>query len=143
MQQARLDLNDFLQYIERHATDLPISAQLALDWACSVRYATGGQGGRLSRVRGFLYYLRASEPATEVPEFALIATPRRSNPYIYSAEHSANSFMLLRNWNPRIHCGPHTYATLIGLMASCGLRMGKALRLTDTDVRLADSQSAV
>jgi len=38
---------------------------------------------------------------------------------------------------------PHTYATLIGLMASCGLRMGKALRLTDTDVRLADSQSAV
>src|SRR2546427_6392652 len=107
VQRAWLDLNDFLQYIERHAPDLPISAQLALDWACSVRYAAGGQAGRLSRVRGFLYYLRASEPATEVPELGLIATPRRSNPYIYSPDHSANSFMLLRNWNPRIHCG-HT-----------------------------------
>ena len=38
MQQARLDLNDFLQYIERHATDLPISAQLALHWIGRARF---------------------------------------------------------------------------------------------------------
>jgi integrase len=31
---------------------------------------------------------------------------------------------------------PHTYTTLIGLLASCGLRPGEAVRLRDTDVEL-------
>jgi integrase/recombinase XerD len=140
VQQARLDLNDFLQYIERQAPDLPISAQLALDWACSVRYAAGGQAGRLSRVRGFLYYLRVSEPATEVPEFGLIATPRRSNPYIYSSEQICRLIHAAEELEPSHSLRPHTYATMIGLMASAGLRMGEALHLTDADVRLADNQ---
>jgi integrase/recombinase XerD len=32
---------------------------------------------------------------------------------------------------------PHTYATLIGLLASCGLRPGEAVRLRDADVEMA------
>ena len=31
---------------------------------------------------------------------------------------------------------PHTYTTLIGLLASCGLRPGEAVRLRDADVEL-------
>ena len=31
---------------------------------------------------------------------------------------------------------PHTYATLIGLLASCGLRPGEAVRLCDADVEM-------
>ena len=140
VQQARRDLNDFLEYIERHTPNLPILAQVALDWACSGRYAAGGQAGRLSRVRGFLYYLRASEPQTEVPEFGLIAAPRRSNPYIYSQEQICQLIQAAEELEPVRSLRPHTYATMIGLLASSGLRMGEALRLTDADVRLADSQ---
>ena len=57
----------------------PIRAQLAVDWACasSAQRGRGGAAQRLSMARGFLTYLRATLPETEVPDRGLVASFRR------------------------------------------------------------------
>jgi hypothetical protein len=47
-----------------------------------------GQGAaqRLSMARGFLTYLRATIPATEVPDSALVASFRRPKPYLFTPD---------------------------------------------------------
>lgn len=127
-------LRAFVDYLKTHGQDGEISNQLVLDWVWSTQCGSAGQRLRLSRARGFLHYLRASRPETQVPEFNLIAAATRPNPYIYSqAEISAliKAAGLLSG-----SLRPHTHATFIGLLAASGLRMGEAIRLKDTDVSL-------
>ena len=75
-------LTDFVGSVMTHNHAEPIRAQLAVDWACSgsVSRTGGAHAARLTKVRGFLHFLRASAPDTEVPDHHLLATPRRSLP---------------------------------------------------------------
>ncbi|QEZ49011.1 tyrosine-type recombinase/integrase [Cupriavidus oxalaticus] len=116
----------------------PIDAQLALDWACgpsSVRSAAG-QASRLSAVRRFLCYLRASVPETQVPGSGLIARQQRRKPYIFTQEELTRLLDAAAAMRPRRKLRPHVYVSMIGLLASTGLRAGEAIRLTVDDVRL-------
>ena len=131
----------FVDYLNTHSMDGEISNQLVLDWVCSTQCGPAGLRLRLSRARGFLHYLRASLPETQVPEFNLIAGATRPNPYIYSqAEISAliKAAELLGGL-----LRPHTHATFIGLLAGSGLRMGEAIRLKDTDVSLDQNPAVI
>jgi hypothetical protein len=69
----------FIRCIEGRGEDGPIRAQWAVEWACalSARRGPGGAAQRLSMARGFLTYLRATIPETEVPDHALVASFRR------------------------------------------------------------------
>ncbi len=135
---ARLLLPEFVAYLQARDLTEPVRAQVALDWACvgSARRGPGGSARRLSIARGFLSYLRASLPQTEVPAHGLLPTPRRRKPYIFSPAQVTALSVAARESRPRGSLRPHTLATLIGLLVSTGLRSGEAIRLTIADVML-------
>ena len=143
MREVRRCLDGFADYVDHHRKDGPISAQLVLDWACSAKCGPAGQGQRLSRARGFLHYLRASVPETEVPDFRLIGSSPRANPYIYSSQEIAQLIEAAGGLGPRSSLYGQTCATFIGLIASAGLRMGEIIRLADADVYLGDDPSLI
>jgi integrase/recombinase XerD len=76
----KLQLHSFVRYLELHAGGEPIRACLAIDWACTGP-TMSGKSTRLSLARGFLRYLKASFPETEIPGSNLIAVPRRTTSY--------------------------------------------------------------
>src|SRR2546429_8788504 len=86
--------------------------------------------------RGFLTYLRATLPETEVPDSALVASFRRPKPYLFTPDQIRTLIQDAKKARPQRALRPHTFSTLIGLLASTGLRGGEALRLMVTDVWL-------
>ncbi|MGH8784951.1 MAG: tyrosine-type recombinase/integrase [Cupriavidus necator] len=130
-------LQSFVKYAIA-AERWPIDAQLALDWACgpsSVRSAAG-QASRLSTARRFLCYLRAIVPETQVPGSGLLARIQRRKPYIFTQEELARLLDAAAAMRPRRKLRPHVYVSMIGLLASTGIRAGEAIRLTVDDVLL-------
>ena len=81
-------LRDFVAFVEKRSITGAISAQVALDWACSAsdRCGISGKAARLSIARRFLIHLSAVVPNTEVPSVTLLARPRRRKPFLFSAE---------------------------------------------------------
>ncbi len=93
---------------------------------------------RMSAVRGFARYLHAIEPAHEIPPPGLLAVPRRRPaPYIHTADQIAEVLDTTARLRPRLRA--LTYRTLLGLLATTGMRSGEAFALTRTDVDLVDS----
>lgn len=135
---ARLLLQDFVNYLEQQQLTPPFRAQWALDWACaaSARRGVSGQSARLSVARGFLTHLKASLPDTEVPASSLLAVPRRPQPYLFSAAELSRLLAAAAQLGPSGSLRPQTIQTLLGLMASTGLRPREAINLSVTDVDL-------
>jgi integrase len=138
MRAERTLLWDFVRYIENDSVSGPIRAQCAVDWACASSSKRGHNGAaqRLSMARGFLSYLRATFPETEVPEHHLIASARRPNPFLFSPDQLQALMRAARQAGPQDALRPHTLSAVLGLLASTGLRVGEALRLTIADVDL-------
>ena len=136
MRAERTLLRDFVHFLETHANAGPIRAQCAVDWACasSGQRGPGGTAQRLSMARGFLTYLRAILPDTEVPASGLVASFRRPKPYLLTPFQITALIQAAQQIGPRDSLRPHTFATVIGLLASTGLRIGETLRLTRADV---------
>jgi integrase/recombinase XerD len=130
-------LEDFVAYLdEREATT--VTTELALAWA---RRPAGDHpswwAARLSVVRVFARYLKTVDPATEVPPADLLPARRqRATPYLYSAS-DIDTLMAAARRQPSEHRG-ETYATLIGLLAVTGMRIGEAIRLDFDDVDWAE-----
>jgi integrase len=85
--------------------------------------------------RGFLTYLRTMLPETEVPDSGLVAAFRRPKPSLFSPQQITAFIPAAQQLGPRGSLRPHTVATIVGLLASTGLRVGEAIRLTTADVR--------
>ncbi len=140
-------LQGFAALVEQHGR--PITAEMALNWACgSKAIKATTRLYRLSRLRGFLIYLRAFWAETEVPSCTLVAKADRPHPYIYSEDElaalmRATRLIKGRDFVHRTHADqplrPYTHETLIGLLAATGLRVSEALRLDLDDVRLQDA----
>jgi integrase/recombinase XerD len=131
-------LRGFARFVHERNHTGPLTAQIAVDWACSTagRCGPAGQSHRLGLARQFMTYLRASVPETEIPGIGIIAGWRRPNPYIYSHDNIRALMAAARALPPRGSLRPHTFSTLIGLMASCGLRGSEAIHLDVEDVLL-------
>lgn len=139
MQVEQRLLKQFLHYIEsRDDAGSSSTAQLAVDWACSIsiRSGSGAYAGRLSVVRGFLTYLQASLPGIHVPSPNLVAGARRPKPYIFSMNEIRDLIEKAKLLGPKGSLRPLTYVTLIGLLSSSGLRAGEAIHLHVSDVFL-------
>src|SRR5262245_7257689 len=130
MRVERTLLRDFLRFVEVRGEDGPIRAQWAVEWACalSARRGPGGAAQRLSMARGFLTYLRATIPETEVPDHALVASFRRPKPYLFTSDQIRTLIQDAKKARPQSALRPHTLSTLIGVLASTGVRVGEALR---------------
>jgi len=118
---------------------MPIRAAAALTWACDHAPPGCGNAGkahRLTMTRGFLAYLSAIVPGTEVPSRNLLAGPRRRRPYIFSDAEIEVLAAAAAKAPPRGSLRPVMLPMLLGLLASTGLRIGDAVRLTVDDVLL-------
>jgi len=138
-------LHSFLDYAYgASAPGMPIQAMTAVAWACDHAPSGCGDAGKAHRLmvaRGFLTYLSAVVPGTEVPAHGLLAGHRRRRPYIFSDAEIEVLTTAAATAPPRGALRPTMLATLLGLLASTGLRVGEAIRLTMDDVRL-DAQPA-
>ena len=134
----RKSLHDFVNYLEKHGDGKPIRAHLAVDWACSTSATCGvsGQAARLKLARGFLTHLKASLPETEIPDRHLIASPRRPQPYLFSASEISRVLEEAARLGPRRSLRPHTHQVLFGLLACTGLRPSEATTLLISDAQL-------
>ncbi len=131
-------LYTFINWLKTRNFAGTVSAQQVIDWACQPpsRDHPGASARRLSAIRGFLIYLRAFEPTTEIPSQGLLDSPRRPSPHIYSEAEIKVLFHVVQKLRPKNGLRPHTYTTLIGLLLSCGLRIGEAIKLRLADVHL-------
>ena len=130
--EARI-LQDFVEHLERHGHDAPV-AQVAVEWASA---STESQHARrLSIVRGFLTMVRAAEPDINVPAAGLVRASKRRIPRILEPHETVALMEAARSLGPSGALRPHTVATVIGLLASCGLRASEAIRLDIDDVDL-------
>jgi integrase len=124
-------LSDFVRHLERDRSHV-ITSVAAISWASAVGGHPNWWGKRLSVVRGFARYLQGLEPGHEVPPLGLFPTrPCRATPYLYSDEDVARLMAAARSL--RASWG-RTMETLIGLLASTGMRVGEAIHLDVTDI---------
>jgi integrase len=132
-------LPEFVAFVKAQESTGPIRAQTALEWACQASAHRGPSGAarRLSMARRFLRYLQAAAPDTEVPAPGLLPTPRRPKPYLFTPTQLTALFEAAQTSRPRGSLRPHTLASLLGLLASTGLRIGEAIRLRVDHVKLA------
>ncbi len=138
MRAERTLLRDFVRFIAHAQASGPIRAQMAVDWACasSTQRATSSASQRLSMVRRFLAYVRAALPETEIPARDLVASARRPKPFLFRPGQLHALMRAAQASGPQGALRPYTLSTLMGLLASTGLRVGEAIRLTMADVYL-------
>jgi integrase/recombinase XerD len=84
-----------------------------------------------------LRQVRVFEPETEVPENILRIGCGRRTPYIFSDEEILRLMAAGQQDRLRHTLRPLTLCTLIGLLASTGLRIGEAIRLKLEEAQLA------
>lgn len=131
-------LPDFVRYLDAH--DCPtVTIQAALGWAQPPVTGTLTSMGprRMTAARGFARYLSGIDARTEVPPFGLMPHRQRwRKPFIYTPADIDAVMSQTRSIESPLRAA--TYNTLIGLLASSGLRIGEAIRLDRTDIDWAD-----
>jgi site-specific recombinase XerD len=126
-------LPDFVSYLKAHRSAV-ITTELALSWARQPADAhPNWWAKKLAAVRRFARHRRGSDPRTEVPPPDLLPYRRqRQTPYIYSEREIV---VLIRQASCLRHpLQAATYATLFGLLAATGMRVGEAIGLDQHDV---------
>jgi integrase len=122
-------LPGFVASVEASGSSV-ITTAAALAWATKPSRATAKwAAARLAMVRAFAAYVQTLDPRTEVPPQELLSHPprRKSPPYIYSDE----EVEAIMDATDRITdpFRAHTYRTVVGLLASTGMRVGEAIAL--------------
>ena len=121
---------------EEHLATVTIEA--ALRWATTPSGTSRSwHAQRLGVVRGFARHLQAIGDCCEVPPPELLAFPKgRAQPYLYSQAEITSLMDAARALVPELRAA--TYETVIGLLATTGMRVGEAARLDRADVDLDD-----
>lgn len=111
-----------------------VRRQTVLDWA-ALAPTPLTRDEWLQDVVRFARYARAENRAHEVPPYRIFATMRRRRkPYIFTTEEIAALLEAARQLGPCDSLRPHTYYTLLGLLAATGLRISEALNLRFDDI---------
>lgn len=133
LERAESLLSDFVNYIEGQSSPF-VTTKLALEWASLPSDASPNwKAERLCMVRGFAKYVHAFDPRTELPSQELLPfRKKRNTPYLYSDKDIEELLKATSGiCTPLKAC---TYATLIGLIATTGMRVGEAIALDRTDI---------
>jgi len=136
------DLTETGRLLHRFAAELDavgaahVTTEIAVRWALTPRVSAPSSvpATRYRAVRGFARYMAGIDPETEIPPGGLIRRPRsRRSPFIYTDEEVLALLEQARRSIPQ-PLRTATMQTLIGLLASSGLRVGEALRLDRGDI---------
>ena len=127
-------LLEFARYADARRHSGPLTAELAIQWACLPKAADPlWRARRLEIVRTFAKHLALIEPRTQIPpRHVLGPAHRRRSPHLYSAEELQH--LLRRAGALAGRLQPRTWQTLVGLLACTGLRISEALRLRASDI---------
>jgi integrase len=124
-------LLDFAKFVARSGWRGPLTTDLILRWVSLPKAASASyKARRLSLVRGFARYLATRNGQTEVPHQRLMPRTFRSRPHLFGEGELAQLLEAAWRLRPTYRLRPLTYRMLFGLLASTGLRVGEALRLT-------------
>jgi integrase len=126
-------LDQFVDYLDAQGVGIPTTDD-ALAWAnLPASTSSNWRAIRLSVVRGFANYLHSLDAPVEVPSADLIRRgPDRATPYLYSDAEIRRLVAAASELRPQLRAA--TYQTLIGLLATCGLRVSEAIALNTTDL---------
>jgi len=131
-------LRRFLAFWQEQGRPWPIRSSCVLDWITAGSHPEHPYRDQhhFYTLRAFLQQLRTFEPETEVPESPFQFRRPRRRPYIFSEGELVRligATKRLRLFDPfRLS----TIRTLIGLLASTGLRIGEVLWLKLEDTKL-------
>jgi integrase len=128
-------LREFARFLQRQGTSC-ITSELIVRWAKLRRNVHPARWARrLRTVRRFAQYWQATDPRTQVPPLDLLPHRyRRRTPYLFGHQEILG---LMRTAERLPSKAGFAYSTLIGLLASTGLRGGEARALNREDVDLA------
>lgn len=128
-------LDNFVSFAEQEGADV-ITTDLALRWAQMPADVQPCQwGNRLGMLRRFAQYRQAADPRTQIPPQELLPYQyRRRPPYIYSDEEIEQLLQAARQLPSNTGLRPAMYATLLGLLAVTGMRLGEVLSLEREDL---------
>jgi integrase len=130
-------LRAFIRHVERSEFDAPATRTMALNFVLSFCGAANSRAVRHGVLRRFYEYLAVYDPRTEVLERRAFPRSRAIPPPRILSEAELASFIDACSFiSPRIPFRGLTMATLIGLLASTGLRSGEVVRLDRGDVDL-------
>ena len=136
LKEAEFLLRNFVHFIEQEGTGV-ITAKLAVRWAARPNIKPAQSGSRLSVVRRFAAYVSAHDARTEVPAQKLLPYHLcRRDPYHYTDEDVQRLINAARQIDRSGQIKGPTLATLFGLLAVTGMRVGEALALDCRDVDL-------
>jgi integrase/recombinase XerD len=129
----------FVTYLDDQGAEF-VTIEAALAWSLERTVPDGSRvpAQRMMAVRGFARYLSGIDPRTEVPPAGTIRHPQRwRRPFIYTDNDVLAMIEQARAVIPqRLRWA--TYQTLIGLLATTGVRVGEALRLDRGDLDRAE-----
>jgi integrase len=130
-------LLQFVSFMEQRKA-LFITSDLVVEWAVLPTKAQPGYwASRLSAVRLFAQYRRATDPRTEVPALGLLrARYQRKRPYLYTEDEIARLMGAAARLASPMGLRAQTYVTLLGLLTVAGLRISEAIALDHDDVDL-------
>lgn len=130
-------LREFVAFLDQRG-EQRITINTAVAWAVLPGGSDSLHYRRLAAVRLFAAYLRAVDPSVEIPGVEILRNgPPRRRPFLYTDEEILALMRAAESLKT-----PHrraTYQTLIGVLASTGMRVGEAITLDrgDFDAGLA------
>lgn len=130
-------LSDFSLFL-RERGEHRITTSRAMEFAkLSCQASTEWQARRLMAIRNFARYWQAVDSSTEIPPHGVFKRlKQRAKPHIYTDDQIAG----LVSAALAVHCGQGiaelSYATIIGLLAVTGLRIGELMGLKSQDIDL-------
>jgi len=117
-------------YLTAHITQAYVAHSQV--WGATTRYT------RLASTRDFSRYLHLRQPQSYVMRDLPRRGPVTRRFYLYREEEIQALMHQARQLRPAQSLRPHTYATLVGLLAVTGLRIGEALALDLDDLNQDD-----
>ena len=131
-------LRSFLAYWRSRGCPWPIPSPLLLNWIAvgSDREHPYRDQRRFYVARAFLQRVRTFEPATGIPENIYRPLCRRRTPHLFSDQDIVRLMEAVSHLRLSQPLRALTLYTLIGLLASTGLRIGEAIALNAEDVEL-------
>jgi integrase/recombinase XerD len=132
-------LHRFVDFADEQGASF-ITRDLALRWAMAPPHGRPGQyGRRMHVVRMFAEYRANADPRTEVPPRGLLPDRyKRRSPYVYSNDDIRKLLEAALQLRSPQGLRATTFATLFGLLAVTGLRLGECVALDCQDVDLVD-----
>lgn len=126
-------LPEFVRFVEQTGSSV-ITSKLALQWAMGTKNPPPESWpNRLRMVRKFAQYLHAHDSRHEIPspDLAPRVHKQRMEPYVYTDTDVQKLMAAARKIRHPLK--GETYATLIGLLAATGMRVGEAIALKRSD----------